>query len=261
MTTLRGWAYAPAIAFQFLTRIPINFVPDDAFDEWGGRRAALVFFPLVGIVVGAIGGSIFDAISWIGLPAAAAAIGAVAATASTTGCFHEDGFADTADGLGPHSREAAFRAMRDSRIGSFGSMALWALLSLKVVALTSIASHSVLLVMVAAHAAARWSPLPLARFLPYVQETSGLGGGIAQLVGRREILLSTLLMLAIVMAVFQFSTLTALGVAISLTVLCGLFFRRRFGGVTGDCLGAANQVVETGLLLLASRLMPHDLHL
>ncbi len=80
---------------------------------------------------------------------------------------------------------------------------------------------------------------------------------MAQLVGRLEIALAALLMLCIVGVVFQRSTLTAIGIVLSLTALCGLFFRKRFGGVTGDCLGAANQVVETGLLLLASRLMPH----
>jgi adenosylcobinamide-GDP ribazoletransferase len=255
VSSLRGWLYAPAIALQFLTRIPVNGIPDEAYDDWGGRRASLVFFPLVGAVVGAIGAAAFVAVRWLHMPDLVAAVGAVAATAATTGCFHEDGFADTADGLGPHSREAALRAMRDSRIGTFGSLALWALLTVKAVALSHLPAGKIWAVMISAHIAARWSPLPLSRFLPYIQETSGLGAGVAQLISLRELLPATLILCAAVVIAWRGESCAVLGVVAGLTALAGLFFRRRFGGVTGDCLGAANQIVEAAVFLAATRLI------
>lgn len=255
MSVLKGWLYAPAIALQFLTRIPINNIPDEAYDEWGGRRNSLVFFPLVGVVVGGIGAAVFASAHWLKLPTVAAAIAAVVATACATGCFHEDGFADTADGLGPHSREAALRAMRDSRIGSFGAVALWALLSLKVVALSNIPVSKIAIVMLSAHILSRWSPLPVSRWLPYIQETTGLGSGITQIITARELLLASLIAFGLQAPLWQHQSAVISLVVIGVTITATAFFHRRFGGVTGDCLGAVNQVVETTVFLAAARLL------
>ncbi|MDQ2799787.1 MAG: adenosylcobinamide-GDP ribazoletransferase [Armatimonadota bacterium] len=253
----QGWLWAPIIAVQFLTRIPILFVPDDAFDlPADGRRHALVFFPVVGLLVGGIGALVWLTATKLSLPPLAAAVLAVTATAMTTGAFHEDGLADTSDALGPHSREKALEVMRDSRIGTFGAVALWAVLTLKVTALAALPAHSFWPILLAAHVMARWSSLPLARWLPYAQEAKGLGAGLAALIDSRGLLAATGLMaLCLLTLVGPHRSLLLLLGALAVILLTGLFYRRRFGGVTGDCLGATNQLIETLTLLIAAH--PH----
>lgn len=257
MRAWQGWLWVPPIAVQFLTRIPILFVPDDAYDPPAdGRRRALVFFPVVGLVVGSIGALVWLGAAALSLPPLAQAVLAVAATAMTTGAFHEDGLADTSDALGPHSREKALEVMRDSRIGTFGAVALWAVLTLKVAALSALPPHPFWPVLLAAHVLARWSSLPLAFWLPYAQEAKGLGAGLASLIDGGGLLMATILMAVCVTAlVGVHRSLWLLGGALAVLVLTGSFYRRRFGGVTGDCLGATNQLVETLTLLIATH--PH----
>ena len=195
MKSWQGWLWAFPIAVQFLTRIPILFVPDDAYDApANGRQKAVVFFPLVGLLVGGIGGIVWLSAAAFGLPPLAAAVLAVSATAMTTGAFHEDGLADTSDALGPHSREKALEVMRDSRIGTFGAVALWAVLTLKAAALATLAPHLFWPVLLAAHVLARWSPLPLARWLPDARGAKGLGAGLATLIEGRGLIFATVLM-------------------------------------------------------------------
>ena len=257
MRAWQGWGWAPFIAVQFLTRIPILFVPDDAYDAPAdGRRRALVFFPAVGLLVGGIGALVWLAASSLGLPPLAGAVLAVTATAMTTGAFHEDGLADTSDALGPHSREKALEVMRDSRIGTFGAVALWAVLTLKVAALSVLSPHSFWPVFLAAHVLARWSSLPLARWLPYAQEAKGLGAGLASLIDARGLVAATALMLLCLPGLVGLRRgLWLGGGASAVLLLTGLFYRRRFGGVTGDCLGATNQLIEAFTLLIATH--PH----
>lgn len=257
MRPWQGWLWAPLIGVQFLTRIPILFVPDDAYDApAGGRKKALVFFPLVGLLVGGIGGAVWAVATALGLPVLAVGVLTVTATAMTTGAFHEDGVADTADALGPHSREKALEVMRDSRIGTFGAVALWALLTLKVVALGAIPGASLIRVFLAAHVLARWSSLPLSLTLPYAHEPKGLGAGLASLIDGQGLAGATASMAIAVFALLGLhrGAVLLLGTLVLMS-LTGLFYRRRFGGVTGDCLGATNQIVEAAVLLIATT--PH----
>lgn len=257
MTPRQGWLWGPFIAVQFLTRIPILFVPDAAYDPPAdGRRRALVFFPLVGLLVGGIGAAVWDGAQAVHLPLLAAAVLTVSATALVTGAFHEDGLADTADALGPHSRERSLEVMRDSRIGTFGAVALWSLLTLKAAALMSLPISSFAPTFLASHVLARWSSLPLAFALPNAREGSGLGVGLASQISSRSLVSATVLMaLALLLLVGLHRGLLFAVSAMIVMAFTGLFYRRRFGGITGDCLGATNQIVETLLLLIAT--LPH----
>lgn len=249
MKAVRDWFWAPFIALQFLTRIPAPFVPEAVYRDSGGLRRSLVFFPLIGVVTGGLAALAIVAARLLGLPALAASIVGIGAGALVTGCFHEDGLADTADAAGVAGRERALEVMRDSRIGTFGSVALWFLLSLKAALLTSIGSPELVAVATASHALARWSSLPLALVCPSARKGNGLGAGLSDLISRREVMLGTLVMLIAVAAFCGLEASLAL-TAVTIVVLgvCGLYFRRRFGGITGDCLGAANQVVELAVL-------------
>src|ERR1700719_4117799 len=138
----------------FCTRLPFS----DA-TPIGGRDLAHASWalPVAGLLVGGIGAVVYWAVVWIGLPSWPAAALALAATVAITGCLHEDGLADTADGFGGgRDRERKLDIMRDSRLGTYGACALVMSLLLRWAALAAIAHPaSVALSLVAAHAFAR----------------------------------------------------------------------------------------------------------
>jgi len=249
---LTEWLWAPIVAVQFLTRIPIRGVPDWAYEDNASRGKSFVFYPAVGVIVGAVGASIATLAYALHLPSTACAILALVSTAMVTGALHEDGLADVADGLGPHNRDDALKAMRDSRIGSFGTIAIWALLSLKVVAISSVQPMSLFKAIIAAHVLSRWSSLPLSIALPYAQSTPGLGAKMAAALSVKFVLLATVLTVALVLATLGPVAAMRCGlIAVVITFLTGLFYRSKFGGITGDCLGATNQIVEAAILFTA----------
>src|SRR6266849_5449991 len=152
-----------AISLAFCTRLPVWHPapfggPDIARASWA--------MPLAGVLVGAIGALAYGLAHALGLPVLAAAALALAATLAATGCLHEDGLADTTDGLGGGAtRERKLEIMRDSRIGTYGACALVLSLMLRWSALASIADPpAVALALVAAHAAARASLPAFMRF-------------------------------------------------------------------------------------------------
>jgi adenosylcobinamide-GDP ribazoletransferase len=248
----RGIWWAPFIALQFLTRIPIRFIPDWAYDA-GGRQAALIFFPLVGVIVGVIGASACLAARTCHLPSLACAIIAVAVTALTTGAFHEDGIADTFDAIGSHTRERALEIMRDSRIGTFGSIGLWVILALKSASIQTLPNADLFSTLICAHVLARWSSLPLARALPYARHTSGLGAGIAELISTRELIAATVIAAIIIgLAASPLRAVYFVIGSVLAILLTGSFYKSKFGGITGDCLGATNQIVEVIILLIGA---------
>lgn len=170
------------------------------------------------------------------------------ATVLVTGALHEDGLADAADGFGGGtSAERVLEIMRDSRIGSYGAVALILVIITKLASLASLARGDAALALIAGHTLARWSSVALLRY-PY------LGTKGAAFAGRVHLGVASVLTAAICACALQRAAFIAVPVAIAVTVLAGVYCRRRLGGVTGDCLGAANQLVEVAVYLaLATR--------
>lgn len=234
-----------ATAMVFLTRIPIPWqVPD--LDARLPRCTP--WFPLVGVLVGAIGALAW----WLGASAGNALIGAIAAVAATalvTGAFHEDGLADTFDGLGGSpDRERALTIMKDSRIGAFGTVALVLVLLARIGALLSLGGAAVA-ALIGAHALARLSSLPLIRWLPYARADGGTGkpfaGGVSD-IGLAVAVGATALL---TLVLWGASALVVWLVVALLVGVTGWWYYRRLGGITGDTLGATNQFVELGCYL------------
>ena len=227
--------------------------PDGAHPPYLARAHRV--FPLLGAAIGALIGLVYLALLATGIPALAAAALALGASALLTGGLHEDGLADLADGFGGGRDKAAkLEIMRDSRLGTYGALALLVSFVAKMAALAALPHSAVVAGLVAAHALARGALPALAAIMPGARSD-----GLATSAGRVEpAVATTAAMLALLIAfvclppgaAFMTTAAAALGAA-AVAVLA----KRQIGGITGDVLGAAEQVGETAVLLvLAARL-------
>lgn len=238
------WFDELGLATVFLTRLPW---PRPITDP-RPLMAASWAFPVVGLVVGLIGGVAFAVAAAVGLPATAAALIALAASALASGALHEDGLADLADGFGGgRDPEAKLRIMRDSRIGSYGVLALVLAVGFKAACLAALDADTAVLAMIAAHAVARGVVPGLARALPFAAG-DGLGRTAGK-PGRSGALWAVAIAVAVALFVLPAGIgLAAVLAAIGAAVLVGALARRQIGGVTGDVLGAAEQMAEVAAL-------------
>ena len=255
------------LAVQFFTRIPVT----GRLAEWVGYspamlRASAGHFPGIGWVVGAVAaGVLWGALQVLPpgpLGALVAAVLSTAATAWMTGAFHEDGLADTADGLGGSAdRERALEIMKDSRIGSYGAIALVLALGAKCALLAQIAQQATphalcgaAAALLAAHVLSRFMPLLLIRTLPHVGDTArSKSKPLADAIGNGALaagLLWTLPALALLGAVHgPLRMAAALAVALLTTAWMARRLWRRLQGFTGDGLGAVQQLSEIAIYL------------
>lgn len=243
-------------AVMFLTRIRVPSWVTHAPEDLARSTA---YFPLVGVVVGAIGAAVGVLALQVWNPWIAA-VAAVAATVRITGAFHEDALADACDGFGGGwTVEQVLTIMKDSRIGSYGAVGLLLVTVMRIGALALIAAQSPALfvaALIAAHVLGRWSSLPLIFALPYVSDADrSKSKPFAASVTILRLLAGTATAVVVLGTLFgdPITVATLAAVALVVTFLLGRYFNRRIGGMTGDCLGAANQAVEmASYLVLAS---------
>ena len=235
------------LAVQFLTRFP---VPRGLATTEAELGQAAGFFPLVGVVVGASAGAVF-VLAQRYAPLSVAVFLTLVFAAFITNGFHEDGLADTFDGLGGGwTKDRALEIMRDSRIGTYGSLALIFLVLGKYTFLTTLEPRHIWRWLILAHTASRWTVLPLCLWLPYAR-AEGQGKLVARQIGFTAFFIGSLTLLLVLLLFPWQIALVALAVVASVTLLSGLYFKRRLDGITGDCLGAANQLTELALYLTA----------
>jgi adenosylcobinamide-GDP ribazoletransferase len=237
------WIEDFLVAIQFLTRLP---VPRVRFDPDSLARAAK-FFPVVGLIIG-LGASVLQRIAASHLSHPLVALLVLTFLILITGGLHEDGLADTADGFGGGwNREQVLTILRDSRIGSFGALALVVSVLSRFLLLSTLPVNRFTAFIVSAHVLCRWTTLPLSYFLPPAREGDGQGARIAQKISLASLLLGTLLSFAIVFYFMRIEFWIPVFVALVITALSGLYYSRRIGGVTGDCFGATNQLTEIAI--------------
>ena len=265
----RDWRQEPRLlltAWVFFTRVPLPA----ALAAWVGYSPAMLrgsarYFPLVGMAVGALAAATYLAGAWLFAPAVAVVLSMIA-TILMTGAFHEDGLTDSCDGFGGgYTRERVLEIMQDSRVGAFGAIGITLMLLLKYATLISLAETGqaglVAWVLVTGHTLSRAAAVGLMRFLDYVRVDTGpkakpLADGISS--GAFVVALAiTALPFALVARLFENGWLLALGCfPVGLAAwAAGAYFRRRIGGYTGDCLGAAQQVAEVVFYLFAAGLL------
>ncbi|SDI12790.1 adenosylcobinamide-GDP ribazoletransferase [Alloyangia pacifica] len=242
MTGPRGRLRELQVAVMLLTRLPAGRIPGQAPSLSAARWA----FPLVGALVGLIGWAAYAGMMAAGAGPLLAAVAAVAAQVLVTGALHVDGLADFADGMGGGRDQAhCLEIMRDSRIGSYGVMALLLAAAFWIAALAQLGPQLVSLggagwfVLVGMFS--RAAMVGLQELLPPAR-ADGMGRLAA---GRSTAARVMLLCLGLLGAVLAGTTglLLALLCATVATAL-GRMARRRLGGVTGDVLGAVQLVSE-----------------
>jgi adenosylcobinamide-GDP ribazoletransferase len=238
------WFEAFAVAVDFFTRLPVR---PEKIHPLGA--CTLAFAP-AGALIGLIVGLVFIVLHGLGLPGLVCAFLALGSGLLLTGALHEDGFADCADALGARQRDQALSIMRDSRVGSYGVLALILSLALRASALIALPPTVALAALIGAHAFSRGA---LAIAMDRLEPLRGDGLGFTA--GRPA---QSLLALGIGAGILLIACLffAKLGVGFFALVLGGLTLlfaidtaRRRFGGQTGDVLGAIQHCVEIATLV------------
>jgi adenosylcobinamide-GDP ribazoletransferase len=236
-----------AAAFALLTRLPVHrfelprlIVPAEAV--WA--------YPVVGAVIGAVGGAVYWLAHSVSCPPALAALCALLAMILTTGAMHEDGLADFADGLAGDTKERSLSIMRDHQIGAYGVIALVLSLAMRGAAITLISEpYGVMAASIGAGAASRSSAVLIMTALPPARRDGlsvSVGSPTAGLAG---ITLGLTFMIAWLVLPFGVSLLLMLS-AIATALVIGRVALGRLGGQTGDVLGASSQVSECLALIV-----------
>lgn len=239
-----------AFALQFLTRIPI---PSGITFTQQRFDASVRYYPLVGCIVGGIAAAAYMLSAWA-LPSAIAVLLSTAATLLITGAFHEDGLADTFDGIGGGTdRKRTLDIMKDSRIGTYGACALAIILALKISALSALtAPQNLIAALIAGHCLSRISSVAVIATSRYARD-HGTGKPVAS-----TLTLSSVLMISATGFLCCWTALNwlapaallaGLGGAIAGHIAMRVLFEKRLKGYTGDTLGAVQQISEVGFYL------------
>jgi adenosylcobinamide-GDP ribazoletransferase len=240
-----AWMRDFILAAMFLTRLRW---PAAGSSDLSDLRRASRLFAAVGLLIGLAGGIVYAIGFGLGLSSWLAASFAVAATVLLTGGLHEDGLADTTDGFaGGAAREDKLAIMRDSRIGTFGTLALIFSVLVRVAALASLTEISVVVAaLICAHAFSRAAMTSVMHWLPNARDD-----GLSASVGRPDQAAAIVgLVIALVAALVLLQEAGLLGLIVAAAGAAGmaLLARRQIGGQTGDVLGAVEQVAQALLL-------------
>ena len=246
---MKGEGATFLLALQFLTRLPVM---TDGIYSPERMSASVRYYPLIGVLVGGLLAMVFwGADAFLSQPLAV--VLAMAAGMIVTGGFHEDGLADTFDGIGGGlTREKALAIMKDSRLGTYGVLALVAALAMKAGALIALPSLLIVSALIAGHGLSRLSSVLVIATSRYVR-AHGTGKPVADGISPVS-LIFVLASGALIVGVWCLvQSPAALGAAIIGLVLGHVlmrcFFERKLGGYTGDTLGAVQQSSEIGFYI------------
>ncbi|MCE6961491.1 adenosylcobinamide-GDP ribazoletransferase [Cereibacter sphaeroides] len=243
---LSHWLADVQLALALLTRLPL---PARSLPDRGARAAWA--WPLSGVAVGGLAAAVAVLALGVGLPATVAAALALGMQALATGAMHEDGLADTADGLwGGWTRERRLEIMKDSRSGSYGVAALVLVGLVRWSALAAVLEAGSWGAVVAAAVLSRVPMVVLMAWLPNAR-----GAGLSQSLGRpdrRQALVAAGVGLGVALAFGGPEALVMAAAGAAAARILGLVAQAKIGGQTGDILGASQQLSEAAALVAAA---------
>jgi adenosylcobinamide-GDP ribazoletransferase len=236
------------VACRYLTTLPLP-----RGEAGGDLGAAAGWFPVVGLLLGAVLAGASLLLAWA-VPPLVAAVLLVGLWAGLTGGLHLDGLADAADGLGGgFSRAEALAIMRDARTGAFGVVAIVLVLAAKGAALASLPPELRWRGLVVAPTLGRLAPLVLARACAPAR-ADGAGHAFVRTVAGRALAPAAAVALGVAVMLFgAWGVLLVAGV-VAAAAAFAWYLRGRLGGVTGDCLGAMVELGEAGVLVVLTAL-------
>jgi len=233
------------VALSFLTRIPVRHKHEPSIG------LAAPWFPIVGVVVGAIVGGVAWGVSNLTSPLVGSAV-AVLVGVLITGAFHEDGLADIADAfVGGWSTEDRLRILKDPLHGSYGVAAMCGSIVLRVCALSAISPRDMFTAAIAAHCFARAGALALL-LTTSLSLHEGLGSDYVKSLRRSTAIISILVSLFFVIFLLGVWSVAVVGGTIVGAATIRWWSKEKIGGITGDVLGAAEQVSEALILIVLS---------
>ena len=234
-------------AIRFFTRLP---VPGWVGHSTEALNQSARYFPAVGLLVGGIGALVFLGASWL-WPQPVAVLLAMAATIYATGAFHEDGLADTVDGLGGGwEKLRILEIMKDSRVGSYGVVAMTLALLGKFTLLNALDAALIPLALLAGHAFSRLCSTLLLATMDYVREDLlAKSKPLATRLSPTALLVAIAFVVPALLVLPWQKMIFAVFLASTATFWLARKFKRWLGGYTGDCLGATQQVSEIAFYL------------
>jgi adenosylcobinamide-GDP ribazoletransferase len=226
------------IGLQFLTQLPIRTETPTARNT----ARSYYFYPFIGLLVGVGAVLLRHACAFV-FPLSFSIVLVLAFLVWISGGLHEDGLADLADGMGGGwTQDDRLSIMKDSRIGAFGALALVLALLAKYAALTSMDSARLDAAIISAQILGRWAFLPMGYFNRYARE--GLAAEFMKGLSFKAVAFGTAVSSAAVILLAKGRGGIAITAALLTIALASAYFKRRIGGVTGDCFGATFQLVE-----------------
>ncbi|QDT62110.1 Cobalamin synthase [Stieleria bergensis] len=246
-----------ATAVHFLTRITVSKIAmDDSLDHARALNRSVVFFPLVGGVIGLATAALVCGLAWLGFPALLAALMAIGIEAYLTGAFHEDAFADTCDALGGGwTREDVLKIMKDSRLGTYGTMGLLIGVSIRWMAIGTMVQEDwqwTLAAVVAAAALGRFAIVTLMSTTAPIGDRDSQAKDVSGNQSGGRLLVAGLLMTPFCAPWFVLRPWHAVGAIVAAGIVL-LWYRhkilKRLGGTTGDLLGASGFLIQLVILI------------
>ncbi len=234
------------MALSFLTILPSGRLEEAGKKEFA---ASIKYFPVVGLILGLIIAAIYSLASLKLAQQATSAI-AIVSLIILTRALHVDGLADTFDGLlGGKNKEHMLSIMKDSRIGSFGAVAITSVTILKIFLLSAVTLKLKIFAIVMFPVVGRWAATYTLVTQPYVSDKVGLGSLFMDGASSRSLLISSLITVAVAAALLQKNAVFIMAAALAFVILYIKFVEVRLGGMTGDTVGALIELTEVVALL------------
>lgn len=230
------------IALQFLTILPFKLRADIKKED--GARS-LIYFPIVGIIIGAILSII--SLSYLFLPMVVVGVVTLIASAFITGALHLDGFVDTCDGFyGSKPKEEVLKILRDPRCGVMGAVGITLLLLLKFSLIISISRGVLWQSLVVMCCFSRWAQT-ICCLMPYSRK-EGKAEAFIKYARKKDIIIGGLFTILVSGALFGLKGIVIFFVSLIPALLFIRYAKARIGGMTGDTIGAVNEIAEVSVL-------------
>ena len=242
------------IALQFLTIIPFNIKGKIEGEDFGG---SLVYFPIIGLLIGLF----LAGITYISefLPPLVTGVLILVAWMAITGGIHLDGFADTCDGFyGNRLKEDILKIMRDSRIGTMGAAGIAMLLLFKFTILSSIRSEDLWKVLIMTAVFARWSQVFACSTSKYARD-EGKAEYFIKYAKKTDMFTGALFILILNWFMMGIKGVILFALSAATIFLFIQYVKRKIGGMTGDTIGATNEIAEAAALLFSLILLSYKI--